>query len=90
MIILTCRPELDTGVREEPYEEASRGARQERSGQNDVAAWSQSPPQRHTAGVYVDGAGRLLHQTLHPAAAVHLHLGATRQRRVVLEMVKRL
>ncbi|KAF3837077.1 hypothetical protein F7725_004541 [Dissostichus mawsoni] len=33
------------------------------------------PPQGHTAGVHVDGAGRLLHHTLYPAAAVHLHLG---------------
>ncbi len=68
-------PESDVGMGEEAEQETSCGAWQEGGGQHDVATWSQSPPQRHTAGVHIDGAGRLLHHTLHPAAAVHLHLG---------------
>lgn len=52
----------------------ARGARQEGGGQHDVAARRQGGPQCHAAGVHVDGAGRLLHHVLHPAAAVHLHL----------------
>lgn len=62
---------------EEAQEETSRGTRQEGGGQDNVAAWSQGPPEGHTAGVHVDGAGRLLHHALHPAASVHLHLGRT-------------
>lgn len=71
-------PEKDMGMWEETYEEASNGTWQEGGGQNDVAAWSQSSPQCHTARVHVDRAGCLLHYTLHPAAAVHLHLVTTR------------
>lgn len=62
------------GMGEEPQQEASSGTRQEGGGQHHVATRSQSRPQCDAAGVHVDGAGSLLHHTLHPAAAVHLHL----------------
>lgn len=74
-ILKPTSPESDLGVGKEAQEEASRGTWQKGGGQHDVATRRQSPPQRHTAGVYVDRAGRLLRHTLHPAAAVHLHLG---------------
>lgn len=68
-------PGPDVGVGEEAKKEASCNAWQEGGGQHNVATRRQGASQRHTARVHVDRAGCLLHHTLHPAAAVHLHLG---------------
>lgn len=71
---LVYTPEFDSGVGEEAHQEAPGAAGQEGGGHYGVTARTQGGPQSHAAGIHVDGAGRLLHHPLQPAAAVHLHL----------------
>lgn len=72
-------PEPDARVGQDTEEEAPGNTWQEGGGQYHVATWQQGAPQCHTSRVHVDRAGSLLSHALHTAAAVHLHLDATRQ-----------